>query len=428
MEMRRFLMLLPLLILLLMTPALLHAQINIGWANHIYSGAGAPPATLCVVFAHVGNVYYQNDALSPGASLFGCSQTSSGTYAWESLQSGGGGAGSFSSLDIVNAGIAGIIQFIGTDGSTHTDLSAKNSGVGLTATGPITGPTISPAQITAQQNDYAPTGYLTAATWYLTSDTSRSITGIQGGIDGRLVTLCNANASAANLISLVNASASSAAANRFNSLWGNLSLAGGVCVRLIYDGTNATVGWREANHVFQTVPMGGTGAATLTNHGVLVGGGTSAVGATAAGAAGQVLTGVASADPAWSYPFILSGNGGGANVSASTTSYVGFGTQANVSANSISKGIAIYYPCTLQNFRLTTSGSEGAGTGATLNVIVNTSTSTGITTTIASGAAAGTVSDLTHTYTISAGDYVSLQWVQGTGAGATIGPLSIECK
>jgi hypothetical protein len=47
-----------------------------------------------------------------------------------------------------------------------------------------------------------------------------------------------------------------------------------------------------------TVPKGGTGAATLTNHGVLLGQGTSAVAATGAGTSGQVLTSNgASADP-----------------------------------------------------------------------------------------------------------------------------------
>jgi hypothetical protein len=49
------------------------------------------------------------------------------------------------------------------------------------------------------------------------------------------------------------------------------------------------------------VPQGGTGAATLTSHGVLIGAGTSAVTATAAGSAGQVLqSGGASANPSYS--------------------------------------------------------------------------------------------------------------------------------
>lgn len=61
------------------------------------------------------------------------------------------------------------------------------------------------------------------------------------------------------------------------------------------------------------VAGGGTGAVTLTNHGVLIGQATSAIVATAAGAAGQVLqSGGASADPAYStatYPAVATGTG-----------------------------------------------------------------------------------------------------------------------
>jgi hypothetical protein len=53
------------------------------------------------------------------------------------------------------------------------------------------------------------------------------------------------------------------------------------------------------------VAGGGTGAATLTNHGVLLGQGTSAVAATAAGTAGQRLrSNGASADPTWEGPYV----------------------------------------------------------------------------------------------------------------------------
>lgn len=48
-----------------------------------------------------------------------------------------------------------------------------------------------------------------------------------------------------------------------------------------------------------TVRQGGTGRATLTNHGVLVGAATTAISQTAAGTAGQVFIGNTSADPSW---------------------------------------------------------------------------------------------------------------------------------
>lgn len=51
------------------------------------------------------------------------------------------------------------------------------------------------------------------------------------------------------------------------------------------------------------IANGGTGASTLTAHGVLLGNGTGAIAATSAGTAGQVLTsGGASANPAWGNP------------------------------------------------------------------------------------------------------------------------------
>jgi len=62
-----------------------------------------------------------------------------------------------------------------------------------------------------------------------------------------------------------------------------------------------------------TVPEGGTGAATLTNHGVLIGHGTSPVSGTSAGTTGQLLQSKgASADPDWTtatYPATATGTG-----------------------------------------------------------------------------------------------------------------------
>jgi len=64
------------------------------------------------------------------------------------------------------------------------------------------------------------------------------------------------------------------------------------------------------------VAGGGTGVVTLTNHGVLLGQGTSAIVATAVGTTGQVLTGVTGADPVWAAPaassISITGNSGGA--------------------------------------------------------------------------------------------------------------------
>lgn len=71
---------------------------------------------------------------------------------------------------------------------------------------------ISPAQITADQNDYNPTGLSSASTLRLDTDASRTITGLQGGADGRIIIIHNIGSN--NLI-LADENTSSAAANRF---------------------------------------------------------------------------------------------------------------------------------------------------------------------------------------------------------------------
>jgi hypothetical protein len=60
-----------------------------------------------------------------------------------------------------------------------------------------------------------------------------------------------------------------------------------------------------------SVPQGGTGRATLTSHGVLLGEGTSAINQTAAGTAGQALvSGGAGADPAFGITSVIGGGTG----------------------------------------------------------------------------------------------------------------------
>lgn len=73
----------------------------------------------------------------------------------------------------------------------------------------------------------------------------------------------------------------------------------------------------------QPVVEGGTGASTLTAHGVLIGEGTSAITPTAVGTTGQVLTGVTGADPVWASPaassISITGDSGGALTGAAFT-------------------------------------------------------------------------------------------------------------
>lgn len=101
---------------------------------------------------------------------------------------------------------------------------------------------ISAANLTANANDFAPTGHAGASVIRVSGDTAfRVITGIAGGFDGRLVTVVNTGS---NSLLLRGASADSAAANRF-SLGGNgldVPLFPGQLLELVYDTT--ALRWR----------------------------------------------------------------------------------------------------------------------------------------------------------------------------------------
>jgi hypothetical protein len=97
---------------------------------------------------------------------------------------------------------------------------------------------ISPAQITADQNDYNPTGLATAAVLRLTSDAARNVTGLAVGADGRIIIVHNVGA---NTIVLKDESASSTAANRF-ALNADLTLGADQSGLLRYDAVSSR--WR----------------------------------------------------------------------------------------------------------------------------------------------------------------------------------------
>jgi len=102
---------------------------------------------------------------------------------------------------------------------------------------------ISPAQIIASQNDYAPTGHATAYVIRIgTNAAGYSITGLAGGAAGRKLEIHNIGSFS---IFLADESVSSTAANRFateNQSWALLH-AGGIAY-LTYDGASSR--WRVA--------------------------------------------------------------------------------------------------------------------------------------------------------------------------------------
>lgn len=98
---------------------------------------------------------------------------------------------------------------------------------------------ISPSQITANQDDYNPTGLATANTLRLSTDASRDVTGLAGGADGRLMIVHNVGS---NPLVLKDESASSTAANRFALGGADATLAANQSVTLQYDATSSR--WR----------------------------------------------------------------------------------------------------------------------------------------------------------------------------------------
>ena len=98
---------------------------------------------------------------------------------------------------------------------------------------------ITPPQITANQNDYAPAGLATASTLRLSTDGYRLLTGLTGGSAGRLMLVQNVGT---HELRLVEESTSSAAANRFILGGASLLLRSGRSAILQYDAT--ALRWR----------------------------------------------------------------------------------------------------------------------------------------------------------------------------------------
>lgn len=131
-----------------------------------------------------------------------------------------------------------------TAAALDTELRRGKAGVVGLNSSSTTGGTyravaLSPAQITADQDNYNPGG--SSLNIRLSSDASRSVTGLSiSQVDGEHHYVWNVGS---NDIVLANESASSTAANRFTTSTGaNLTLAANKCALLIYDGTTSR--WR----------------------------------------------------------------------------------------------------------------------------------------------------------------------------------------
>jgi hypothetical protein len=161
---------------------------------------------------------------------------------------------------------AGLIQWL-TDRLGANALAALVTELKASADFWLTG-IISPTQLTANTDDYAPTDGATNSVWRLSTDAPRNLTGISiGQADGRILVLVNAGSFTLTL----KHNTTSTAANRFllpNST--DLAMAPNDSVILVSDGTSSR--WRVAAQAdpdytqLTNVPVSFTPAAHAASH------------------------------------------------------------------------------------------------------------------------------------------------------------------
>jgi hypothetical protein len=171
-------------------------------------------------------------AENPGTTtgdVFGCTTTATPCVLGRIAPIGAGSA-----LVSNGVGVAATFQFLSASSITNA-LDVTNADL-LNAV--YLSGDISPAQLVANTNNYAPTGLSTATTLRLSTDASRNLTGLSGGADGRLILIHNIGSFA---LVLIDESASSTAANRF-ALNADITLSADQSILLQYDSTSTR--WR----------------------------------------------------------------------------------------------------------------------------------------------------------------------------------------
>jgi hypothetical protein len=200
---------------------------------------------------------------------------------------------------------------------------------------------------------------------------------------------------------------------------------------LTNDGSG-TLSWGSAS-----VANGGTGAASLTAHGIVIGNGTSAVNVTGAGNAGQVLTSNgSSSDPTYQSQVvsIISGyltvetgasnstfyyNPAGGSNGTNTTQ--GFGT-----GNIFTSFFRVPRNGTIRNFYVDQSTASGMGSKSNHWYIRDETTSTDGPNFTITGNSATSGSDVSNTLSVSAGDQIEVKRVSNGGPATTGAVWSFE--
>lgn len=204
--------------------------LHVSGNNALLTNAGTNTTTLF-------QVYDSSSLTNAGYVLFGI-DTSGATTGYSGqgafVSAGKGGTGTIRDLILHNFNNAGIV--LAPNNTEYGRMTGGGVWQLAAATGHRTLAT-SPAQLTANQNDYNPG---TGVYFRLSSDASRDITGIANGVDGRRITLANVGT---NDIVLKNADANSTAANRLLTGTGaDVTLGADDSAELIYDATTSR--WR----------------------------------------------------------------------------------------------------------------------------------------------------------------------------------------
>lgn len=135
--------------------------------------------------------------------------------------------------------------------ATKLDKAAAN------ITGTLGLPIFTPPQLLADQNDYNPPGFSAATYVRVYGDAARSISGIAGGYEGRVLVLSSAGSFS---ITLLDQSALSLAANRFYFIGAPVVLLPGQSLELIYE----TGVWRVIGAKPIPSPSGQQGKALMS--------------------------------------------------------------------------------------------------------------------------------------------------------------------
>lgn len=165
----------------------------------------------------------------------------------------GRSANSTGNVADISGGGAG--TYLSDNGTSLSFTTFSTISADLNLTGDIT-----PTQLVANTNNYAPTSFSTSAIVKISTDASRNITGLAAGTDGRVIIMSNVGSFDAVL---KNQDALSTAGNRF-SIGGDVTLQAGNSIILVYDATSSR--WLNASDTIHAAAGGGE-ANTASNVG-----------------------------------------------------------------------------------------------------------------------------------------------------------------